>query len=357
MFVLHGNVYDVVLHRGQTLSLTEFLTGVLLKESRETIVAYNVSTGARFAKRAADVAVLEELLLSPQKDRALAALESVLATSSKAAVIIEYAETIAPAGDPNFQADADRASIVTLHRWSSLPEIERRDNVVLLVTENLSELSPKLVSNPKVAVVEVPMPDAETRAAAASARQPEARRARRAPLRGDHRRAEGRADHLDPRAAARCRGGDARARGVHQTDARRGAGRGRAGAQTRAAHERHEPRGDQEADRAGRRPGRRRGGGGRGRAGAGARRGRPPDRAPQARDPRARVLRPRRVRRAEPRLRRGGRDGRGQEGSAPHRREHPRGAHEPRPDGHPLHRPDGHGQDLRRRGVRARSAG
>ena len=34
------------------------------------------------------------------------------------------------------------------------------------------------------------------------------------------------------------------------------------------------------------------------------------------------------------------------------RREHPRGADEPRADGHPLHRPDGHGQDVRRRGVR-----
>ncbi|HEX8335601.1 MAG TPA: ATP-binding protein, partial [Pyrinomonadaceae bacterium] len=92
---------------------------------------------------------------------------------SKAAVIIEYAETVAPAGDPNFQADADRAAIVTLHRWSSLPEIERRDNVVLLTTENLSELSPKLVSNPKVAVVEVPMPDAEVRRAAASLANPQ----------------------------------------------------------------------------------------------------------------------------------------------------------------------------------------
>src|SRR4028119_406718 len=109
MFVLHGNGYDSVLHAGQILSLTEFLTGVLLKESRETIVAYNVSTGARFAKRAAEVVLTEDLLLSPDKDRTLAALESVLSTTSKAAVILEYAETIAPAGDPNFQA-ATRAA-------------------------------------------------------------------------------------------------------------------------------------------------------------------------------------------------------------------------------------------------------
>ena len=102
----------------------------------------------------------------------LAALERLLIGSTRTAVILEYADAIAPSGDPDFQADGDRAAIVTLHRWSFLPEIERGDNVVLLVSENLTELSPKLVSNPKVAVVEVPMPDRETRRAAAQARRP-----------------------------------------------------------------------------------------------------------------------------------------------------------------------------------------
>src|SRR5688500_4359077 len=81
---------------------------------------------------------------------------------------MEYAEAIAPAGDPNFQSESDRAAVVTLHRWSALPEIERGDNVVLLISENLTELAPKLISNPKVAVVEVPMPDHATRREAAT---------------------------------------------------------------------------------------------------------------------------------------------------------------------------------------------
>jgi AAA+ superfamily predicted ATPase len=85
---------------------------------------------------------------------------------------MEYAEAIAPAGDSNFQSDSDRAAIVTLHRWSALPEIERGDNVVLLIAENLSELAPKLISNPKVAVVEVPMPDRDTRRDAAMLADP-----------------------------------------------------------------------------------------------------------------------------------------------------------------------------------------
>ncbi|HJU93523.1 MAG TPA: AAA family ATPase [Pyrinomonadaceae bacterium] len=167
MFVLHGNVYDVVLCSRKMMALTEFLTDVLLKDSKETIAVYNVATGVRFTKRADGVAGLEDLLLATEKDRVFAALERLLIGSTKCAVIMEYAEAIAPAGDPNFQGESDRAAIVTLHRWSALPEIERGDNVVLLVSENLTELAPKLISNPKVAVVEVPMPDHSTRRDAA----------------------------------------------------------------------------------------------------------------------------------------------------------------------------------------------
>lgn len=167
MFVLHGNVYDVVLCNRKMMALTEFLTEVLLKDSKETVAVYNVATGVRFSKRAEGTLGVEDLLLSTEKDRIFAALERLLIGSTKCAVIMEYAEAIAPAGDPNFQGEADRAAIVTLHRWSALPEIERGDNVVLLISENLTELAPKLISNPKVAVVEVPMPDLATRREAA----------------------------------------------------------------------------------------------------------------------------------------------------------------------------------------------
>ena len=168
MFVVHGNVYDVVLCNRKMMGLTEFLTDVLLKDTKDTIAVYNVATGVRFTKRVDGVTGLEDLLLSAEKDRVFTALERLLIGSTRTAVIMEYAEAIAPAGDPNFQSEADRAAIVTLHRWSSLPEIERGDNVVLLISENLTELAPKLISNPKVAVVEVPMPEYDTRKEAAS---------------------------------------------------------------------------------------------------------------------------------------------------------------------------------------------
>jgi transitional endoplasmic reticulum ATPase len=169
IFVLHGNVYDVVLSGGRTLTLTEFLGQVLLKDSKDIVAIYNVATGVRFLKQPAGLAAdTDEMLSSGEKPRVLAAIERVLMSNTRTAVILEYAEVVAPAGDPNFQSEADRAAVVTLHRWSFLPEIERSDNVVILISENLAELAPKLVSNPKVAVVDVPMPDRETRQAAAA---------------------------------------------------------------------------------------------------------------------------------------------------------------------------------------------
>jgi SpoVK/Ycf46/Vps4 family AAA+-type ATPase len=169
VFVLHGNVYDAVLSGSETLTLTEFLGNALLLESKETVLVYNVATGVRFLKRAKGVDQLDDLLLSSDKTRALAAIERLLIGSTKTAVILEYAEALVPSGDPNFQSEADRAAVVTLHRWSFLPEIEHTDNVIILIAENLTDVASKLISNPKVAVVEVPMPDRDTRLAAALA--------------------------------------------------------------------------------------------------------------------------------------------------------------------------------------------
>ena len=163
MFILHGNVFDVVLNGGKMLGLTEFLTDILLKETRESIVVYNVSSGARFPKKTETFADWQSIAVETDKAKVLTMLERSIRLTEKTALIFEYAESIAPAGDASFQMDADRASIVTLHRWSFLPEIERGDNIIILIAENIAELAPKIVSNPKISTIEIPMPDFETR--------------------------------------------------------------------------------------------------------------------------------------------------------------------------------------------------
>ena len=76
-------------------------------------------------------------------------MERVLKTAQKVALIIEYAETVAPAADPALMSDDDRSSVVTLHRWSMAPEIEASDSVVLLLAENLTRAAPEAGVEPE----------------------------------------------------------------------------------------------------------------------------------------------------------------------------------------------------------------
>lgn len=162
-FVLHGNVHDLFLYDQKLYTLSEFLAQVLLDRSKETIALYNVSTGVRFAKRKLKLDGLEDLVVQKEPAKVLPLLERALTTEDKLAVILEYSDTIAPAGDTSFSTIDDRAASVTLHRWSLLRALEQSDSIVILSLENLSELHPKIVSNPRVATVRVPMPGKDER--------------------------------------------------------------------------------------------------------------------------------------------------------------------------------------------------
>jgi transitional endoplasmic reticulum ATPase len=175
-FILHGNVFDVVEFAGELLPVREYLTDRLLSESKDIVVTYNVSTGGKIMRRKAgsELSDFDQLLVARERGKFLPAMERVLRTAQRVALILEYAETIAPAADAALMSDDDRTAVVTLHRWSMAPEIEASDSVVVLLAENLSELHPKLVSNPKIATVRVPMPDEDERRRVIALCQPQA---------------------------------------------------------------------------------------------------------------------------------------------------------------------------------------
>jgi transitional endoplasmic reticulum ATPase len=164
VFVLHGNVHDTILHDDKLVGVSDFL-GQAVLEKKDFIIRYNVSTGCRFLKKAGKIDGLEELLLQRSPDKVLPILERLLYTQNNVALVIDYAEMMAPVGDPSFFSEADRMSVVSLQRWSLAPQMEQADNIVLLLTEVLSDLSPKIVANPRVAAVRVPMPSLEERRA------------------------------------------------------------------------------------------------------------------------------------------------------------------------------------------------
>jgi transitional endoplasmic reticulum ATPase len=172
-FVLYGNVHDLILddpdgaekrsEGERLLSLSDFLVKVLL-EKKNLVAIYNVSTGLRFVKGKIPSGY-EELLLTKEPAKVLPLIERLLMTQNGVALIIEYADTVTPAGETSFSTADDRAAVVTLQRWSTLPVIDKNDSVIFLLVENLSELHPKLVANPRVATVQMPIPGAPERQA------------------------------------------------------------------------------------------------------------------------------------------------------------------------------------------------
>ena len=163
-FIVHGNVHDLILCDGQQLQVSEFLTRVLLAPSKDVIAVYNLSSGVRFTQRKTSVLGIDQLITERSVDKVLPALEQMLLTVDRTAVVIEFAEMIAPVGDANFFSESDRQSVITLQRWSMSPEIAQADSLVILMTENLAELNPKLVANPRIVTLQIPMPDNVQRA-------------------------------------------------------------------------------------------------------------------------------------------------------------------------------------------------
>src|SRR3984885_4506011 len=167
LFVLYGNVRDLVSLRGQDsttfVSLDEFLFSALCGQ-RDLIFHYDRG-GLSFGNPAS------------QSDfrRALEGYDSFHGTTyaqggdprSPEAVLnlldnylrLRFAETIAPAGDVSSMSAEDRNSLVILKRWARNAAFLNADVTICLVAENQIELNQGIVQNPGVSSIEIPLPD------------------------------------------------------------------------------------------------------------------------------------------------------------------------------------------------------
>jgi AAA+ superfamily predicted ATPase len=196
-FVLHGNVYDCVLAGGRMWSMQQFLDA-FFAPSDKMVVHYDPGRGVWFAKpehaqRAAKVlieggyltearlaarvgiekakagllgeAVAREVSLERDPAVVLPLLEALLVRRDvPCAVIVHYAEMVAPDGPSGNLSFNDRTAAATLHRWSLWDEVVRSDNVVMLLTSSLPDLARRVTRNPRVGLLHVPLPGAVERA-------------------------------------------------------------------------------------------------------------------------------------------------------------------------------------------------
>ncbi len=183
VFVLYRNVFDRYLANGTALSLVDFLSGVLLKENKKAIIEFSVDRGVRYLQ--GSNVDDRQLLYSHLEGKGLGgifdALERRMREQPSTAIVIPYAGTLFPATEPHFLSMEERAALTALHRWSLDDALAAGDNVVLLITESLAEINPVLLTNPRVAAIELPMPDQAERSAAIrhyAPRMPEAQVAR-----------------------------------------------------------------------------------------------------------------------------------------------------------------------------------
>jgi AAA+ superfamily predicted ATPase len=179
MFVLHGNVRDLVPVRRngklEFVSLHEFLREALFG-TRDLVLTYDRGGGISFANTEMQADFRLALAgydtfhgsnysqaLPRNPDSVLNMLESYLRVRvgdrKTIAVILDFAETIAPAGDGSSMGSEDRNTIVILKRWAQNLNFLRADVTICLIAENLSELNQGIVQNPGVAAIRIPHPD------------------------------------------------------------------------------------------------------------------------------------------------------------------------------------------------------
>src|SRR5919201_1973118 len=184
-FILHGDVRDLQPAddgKGgrKFVPLRTFLSDELFG-SRDLVVFYDRSSGIRLATpemqkdfmaavAGYDTLFGTEYAKAVPKDptRAFPLLESYarvrIADGKSVAFVIDFAETVAPAGDLGFMPGEDRYSLVTLVKWAQDPQFLSADFSVCLVAENLAELNPRIGRNPYASQIEIPLPTEKERA-------------------------------------------------------------------------------------------------------------------------------------------------------------------------------------------------
>jgi ATP-dependent 26S proteasome regulatory subunit len=184
-FILHGAVRDLQPAddgKGgrRFVALRTFLSDELFG-SRDLVVFYDRSSGIRLATPEmqkdfmAAVAGYDSLFgteyakaVPKDPTRAFPLLESYarvrIADGKSVAFVIDFAETVAPAGDLGFMPGEDRYALVTLVKWAQDPQFLSADFSVCLVAENLAELNPRIGRNPYATQIEIPLPSEKDRA-------------------------------------------------------------------------------------------------------------------------------------------------------------------------------------------------
>jgi len=200
LFILHGNIHDLVPVPGASgrtetfLSLEDYLSFQLFGR-RDSVIRYDRGSGIAFQSddpnrmramrqdfdrslqaidmvhgtdfsnnRPKDPRLVLELLDRYILHKLLEKNQANEARRKSVAIIVRYAEVIAPGVEAAWLSGEVGSNLIKLLNWANDPAIRQADITICLLCENLSELNRRLVENPFVAKIEIPLPDQQARA-------------------------------------------------------------------------------------------------------------------------------------------------------------------------------------------------
>lgn len=169
-FLFHNNIYDLVRSGSEYISLLNYLQRELV--GTKHLVTYNRSEGIKFGSSEAERAFMAQLRvadplagrdaakqLPKDPSRAIPLIEHFLLYGDQVAVIINFIDTIIPAGDVSYMSGDDRTNLVAMQRWITSSRLLKKDNIVILIAESIAELHPRLRQNSRLAAIEITYPD------------------------------------------------------------------------------------------------------------------------------------------------------------------------------------------------------
>lgn len=182
LYFVHGNIRDFLPHQmneGEFMfvRIQDYISEVLFG-NRDIIVFYDKSSGISFCMSQMEKDYLKTMtarypdvppadFLSRDPLKAFDYLERYFVLNIpkdlRIVLIIDYAETIIPADEIGSLDEIDRYCLVTLNRWSHEPQFTKGDISIIMLTENLTDINPRVSSSPSTVKVTIPFPGALVR--------------------------------------------------------------------------------------------------------------------------------------------------------------------------------------------------